>query len=599
MSCEFVIRPYNAPRAGYREDGTVFVRPDLTLLHAPSVYDFRDKTILHGPIADVIPSMPIFEMYPVGFSTIAEYLLAHGFETQVVNLAVNMLGSAKYDPEKVIAKLRPRLAFGVDLHWLPHAHGAVEVARLVKKHHPHLPVIVGGWAATYFHDQLLDYDCFDYVFRGDSTESPVGMLMRALAARDAGPDVLAQIPNLTWRDADGRVVVNELTNVPTTLDRWGNNYLNMFKMSLKYGSIAAQIPFHDWWSYPITAVMTCRGCNQNCAICGGSGAAVKGYASRCATAFRPAELIVDDVTRLARHTSGPIFLIGDLNQAGEGYADTILDGLRRHRVRNNIILELFDRAPDGYLRRVADAVAHFNFEMSPETHDEAIRKRGGKRYSNRDVTDSIAGALDNGAGKFDLYFMIGLPGQTPSSVLDTVAWAGELMDRFDERLALFISPLAPFLDPGSLAFENAEAYGYEILFRDFESHRRAIAAPTWKQTLNYQTRWMTRDDIVEATYAAARRLNALKYEKGRIDRRTFRHVDRRIGRAIELMEICDRLLAAGDPERFATQWAQYKIDADEASADTVNASHEIKWRVLGSNFNYLNILRDMILGPPR
>ena len=49
-------------------------RPDIIFLHAPSVYDFRKKTIIYGPISDVIPSSPVFEMYPIGFMTISAHL---------------------------------------------------------------------------------------------------------------------------------------------------------------------------------------------------------------------------------------------------------------------------------------------------------------------------------------------------------------------------------------------------------------------------------------------------------------------------------------------------------------------------------------------
>ncbi len=51
---------------------------DLVLLHPPSVYDFRKKASMYGPISDVVPSTPIFEMYPIGFMTIANYLKKHG-----------------------------------------------------------------------------------------------------------------------------------------------------------------------------------------------------------------------------------------------------------------------------------------------------------------------------------------------------------------------------------------------------------------------------------------------------------------------------------------------------------------------------------------
>ena len=49
-------------------------RIDLVLLHAPSVYDFRERSIMSGPVSDMVPSTPAFEMYPLGFTTMAQYL---------------------------------------------------------------------------------------------------------------------------------------------------------------------------------------------------------------------------------------------------------------------------------------------------------------------------------------------------------------------------------------------------------------------------------------------------------------------------------------------------------------------------------------------
>ena len=98
-------------------------KPDFVLLHAPSNYDFRKRAIMYGPISDVIPSTPLFEMYPIGFVSIAAYLEKHGVSTRVVNIANRMLTEPKFDVERFLAKLSP-LAFGIDLHWLPHALGS-------------------------------------------------------------------------------------------------------------------------------------------------------------------------------------------------------------------------------------------------------------------------------------------------------------------------------------------------------------------------------------------------------------------------------------------------------------------------------------------
>ena len=108
---------------------------DMIFLHAPSVYDFRKKPIFYGPVSDVVPSSPVFEMYPVGFMTISAHLEEAGYKTRIVNLAVRMLQSKKFDAERTIKKLDAHV-FAIDLHWMPHAHGALEIAKIVKRYHP-------------------------------------------------------------------------------------------------------------------------------------------------------------------------------------------------------------------------------------------------------------------------------------------------------------------------------------------------------------------------------------------------------------------------------------------------------------------------------
>ena len=118
-------------------------RTDLILLHPPSVYDFRQQTILYGPSSDQVPSSPIFELYPIGMTSIAEYLERAGYRVRIVNLAVRMLRDPRFDAERLIKELDAPV-FGIDLHWLLHCHGAIEIARLVKRHHPRSKLVFGG-----------------------------------------------------------------------------------------------------------------------------------------------------------------------------------------------------------------------------------------------------------------------------------------------------------------------------------------------------------------------------------------------------------------------------------------------------------------------
>jgi len=106
---------------------------DLLLLHPPSVYDFRTKSILYGPVSDMVPSSTVFEMYPIGFLTILSYLRERGgLQVRIVNLALRMMNNRRFDVRSFLARLSVK-AVGIDLHWMPHAHGALEVPRVVKE----------------------------------------------------------------------------------------------------------------------------------------------------------------------------------------------------------------------------------------------------------------------------------------------------------------------------------------------------------------------------------------------------------------------------------------------------------------------------------
>jgi B12-binding domain/radical SAM domain protein len=293
---------------------------DLILFHPPSVYDFRQKTILYGPTSDLIPSSPIFELYPIGFTSIAEYLERAGYRVRIVNLAVRMLRDPKFDAEKLVRSLKATV-FGIDLHWLLHSHGAIEISRMVKRHHPEAKLILGGLSASYYHRELLDYPEIDYVLRGDSTEEPLRQLMECIV-NDREP---TEVPNLSWRDGSGGVHQNPLSHVPDELsDVFVNHYDHTVRSVVRYRDLSNYLPYKHWLRYPITAVLTCRGCTHNCLICGGSAAAFRQCYNRKRPAFRTPEAVVHDVKRIGRLSNGPIFILGDILQAGEDYAYQLL-----------------------------------------------------------------------------------------------------------------------------------------------------------------------------------------------------------------------------------------------------------------------------------
>jgi len=558
---------------------------DLVFLHAPSVYDFRERATLWGPISDLVPSTPVFDMYPIGFATLMAHAQQAGFRVRIANLAARMVRSARFRPEKLLQAIETR-AFGIDLHWLPHAHGALEVARLAKAYHPDVPVIFGGYSATYFHEELIRYPFVDYVLRGDSTEHPLEQLLQHILAGTTPADV----PNLTWKDGQGEVHINPLTYIPEDLDHLILDYHPLVKAVVRDRDLLNYAPFSHWLEYPIMASLTVKGCTQNCTICGGSAFAGQHLSGRQRPAYRSPEKLAEDVRRMGRLSRAPVFILGDLRQPGMDYARRFFRAVQGFD--GAVIVEFFYPVERAYMEELAAALPNFIVEFSPESHDPAVRRASGKGYSNQGIEQTIAACLDAGARRFDLFFMIGLAQQTPDSALETVDYCRALLARFDDgRLIPFTSPLAPFLDPGSRAYEHAAEVGYIRHAETLEEHRQLLLQPTWKHMLSYETRWMNRDTLVGVTYEAGFRLNRLKREFGIISVEKADETETRIGQARALMEEIEGLMARMEGDALVRALLALKPHIDAANTSTVCDKAELDVDVGRIPFKVFNLAR--------
>jgi B12-binding domain/radical SAM domain protein len=565
-------------------------RIDLVLLHAPSVYDFRERSIMSGPVSDMVPSTPAFEMYPLGFTTMAEYLERHGYKARIVNLAVLMLNRPGFDVERAIREMDP-VAFGIDLHWMPHAHGSIEIARICKRHHPDTPVIFGGLTSSYFHEEVASYPCVDYVLRGDSTEEPLRRLMSAIR----GHGSVADIPNLTWKGADGSINVNELSWVPADMDDISLDYSFAMRGVIRYRDMMGSVPFKDWLSYPVCASLTCRGCTHDCVTCGGSASAFRNHFGRDRVAFRDPELLVHDITHIQKYIPGPIFVLNDFLQAGPDYIEAFVRGLGRIGLRNPIGFEFFRPPEEDFYAFLDEHLPDYSVEISVESHDDAVRAAFGKgHYTTEQVEESIRAALRNGCKRFDLYFMTGIPTQTAESVLETGEYVKGLYDRTgnDARLLPFISPMAPFLDPGSKVFDDPGKYGYTLKAHTLEEHRQLLLEPSWRHIMNYESDAMTPGELVESTYQAAVDINRVKVGVGAVEARVAAATERRIGEARSAMARIDGILA-GDPARRDGDLAALRVEVDRLNESTLIEKSELEWPRRARVYHVLNVIKLM------
>ena len=549
---------------------------DMVLLHAPSVWDFRDEVIIQGPLADVIPSTTEFEMYPIGLTSIASYLEANNYNVRLVNLAYRMLKEPTYDVEHRISTLNAPV-FGIDLHWLPHANGALGIAELVKRLHPESKVLLGGLSASYFHEEIMTNPAVDFVIRGDSTEEPCRQLLQAL--RLGTP--LDDVENLTWRRDDETVVVNPLTFVPEDLD-WIDvpAYDFMLHAVFKYRSFRDFLPYLEWLRYPSTMLLNSRGCTFDCAICGGSRSAYEVVVGRKRAGMRSPEKLVADARLISTFSRAPIFLVHDPRVGGIARSKRFFELFGASGVRNELVIETFFPADRKFFTMVDDATAAWSLQITIESSDPQIRKVNGKfAVSNVAVERTLEAALDAGCQKLDLFFMVGLSGQTPEKALETVDYCRHLVERFgaDKRLQFYVAPLGPFLDPGSRAFEHPEELGFHPRFTTLAEHRQALLGPTWQDMLSFDTDWMSRDEIVSTTYQVGGQLNDLKLEAGLIDAHTHGTVAQHLSSAVRVLAEVQAMSTLPEPER-RRRLRSVALQSSAANTESLVGEDELKWK---------------------
>jgi clorobiocin biosynthesis protein CloN6 len=478
------------------------VQLDFALVHAPSVYDFRNRDdVLFAYLSnsDSVHVSPIFEMPPVGMFALEQHARAKGHRTKFFNLASRMLRDPAFDAERFIRSLDARFV-GFDLHWLVHCQGALALAELWKRIHPGVKTVFGGISSTYFHEQLIEYSQVDYVVRGFDTLLPVELLL----ASNNAPAALASIPNLTYK-RDREPTVNPLSHAP-----------RVYSAAVDWSQVFSE---DRKGMTPYNLVIPQAGCEYNCRWCGGSRhffSKYMGLEHGVPRVHKSREALEKELRSIAvsakgRHTVTMIDFWHEYPELFDAAADVFVDPkitcvhFSLHR------LPKLERAA-----RMGESVQAV-IELSPDSHDLTVAKASGRGKYTMDQMEEFIDNLLGRVHSFEIYFMIGLPQQTAASVLETVKYCEHLLEKYQGKpVTPFVCPMLPFLDPGSEIADNPEKYGYRLIHKTLEEHRRALTSLNWRDRLNYETKWMTRQELVDVSYQAVKRLTTAKERYGKL-----------------------------------------------------------------------------------
>ena len=478
---------------------------DLLLVHAPAFFEFRDRADIYFPFLGTsgdVPITPLYEYFPIGFKSLQRYLTERDVQVELLNLSTLFLRYRKLSLESVAQALDVRL-IGIDLHWMVHVQGSLAVAQAIKQLRPEVPIIFGGISSTYYADELIRYPFVDMVMQGYDTHEPMAALMRCL--RDGSS--LERVPNLLWK-SDGRVVHNDFSYKP---DSWGCG-INWEQMP--EGPKLTTLPIREVLSTQNA------GCAYNCGWCGGSREAFRRvFKKRRAMARRPPEQVqyeFDSLARMANVDKYHFYSVGSYNETRAGML-SFLDRVGEANLRS-VSYEQFHLTSDEVLQRMVQANRRTVITLSPESHDPRVAKLAGRGvYSNEELEAWIDRALDIGLFQIDIWYFVGMPEQDEKSVMETVDYCQRLLEKWPrKRVNPMLCPMIPFLDPASTFFEHPDEHGYRVFYRTAEEHRRGMERASLINRINYETRWLSREELVTVGFRALRRLMAVKADLGKL-----------------------------------------------------------------------------------
>jgi B12-binding domain/radical SAM domain protein len=461
---------------------------DVVLIHPPANYDFRKKTLFPGPIAYTVgESKEQFMIPSVGILSIAEYLDRNGYKVIVDNLCERMVKDKDLDVEEHIKNLQARV-YAIGLHWCVHSQGAIEIADMCKQLHPDSIVVMGGLTSTVFAEEIVSKCSYiDAVVRGEA-EKPFLALMKALD----GDKQLAEVPNLTLRNDEGRVISNPLMPPSDNLDEYDFTRLDLLEP--REVIFRKDMPAH--WMIPV-----CRGCTHNCATCGGSAYSYKKYLGRCKPAFRSPHRIAQDINRLGEQGVELIFLFQDPRMGGRQYWSELFTTLRdeiKQKVR--LSMEIFGPADEEYIKAISEIGVPVTLTVSPESGVDSIRKAHGRNYT-MDGIFKTAGLCKKYNIMIGIHMMIALGNDTRETIKQTWKTWEQIcqVDRNSPGESPVLHAFGPMilLDPGSPAFDSPGNHGFQLIFKNFEDYFKGLYKPVWTQWISYETKHLNRKAIVE------------------------------------------------------------------------------------------------------
>ncbi|MFC1642476.1 cobalamin-dependent protein [Myxococcota bacterium] len=405
---------------------------------------------------------------PMGLLALAERARRQGYETEIIHLGVEWMLNPAFSIAEEVRRREVR-AIGLPLHWHYQTYDVLRVATALKQVAPDAFVFLGGLTASYFAEEILRaFPAVDAVVQGDG-EKPLEALLRCLA--EAGHD-LDEVPNLFYRDGceikrsptnylARSEDLDELVFAELPLLRHYQTYVESFGFPLAFSKEYRREEHqqHQRMGRSFFPLCTGRGCPTVCSYCGGNRDTLKKINTGNRVLWRSQDRVVEDIHRALEAGYQTMSLCFDPAPQHDEYYVTLFERIHRERVPADFYFECWALPTERFLRAFAQTFhpPHSYIAVSPDSGNEKVRAvNKGFRYTNSELLQSLALAEESGV-QVDVFFSIGLPGETIREALETRDLITELRERFSNIRRLMTWSVQ--LEPGSPQFERPGDFG--------------------------------------------------------------------------------------------------------------------------------------------
>ena len=402
------------------------------------------KTLLIIPSQEKVYGIKMTPSYaPLGILYVGAVLERMGVVVKVLDMDADRLGT-----DDIISSVK---AFRPDLIGItattPMVKGAFNISAVLKRYFD-IPVVLGGIHATMNSEECAKVPSIDFVVKGEGEET-ICDLVKALLMKELS---FSSIKGLYYkagediRFAGNRALIADLDSIP-------------FPSRHLLGSLSNYKP-PDAEHMPVASIMTTRGCPGRCTYCCTKNIFEDRYRARSI------ENVIEEIDHLVK-----MFKVREIHIADDAFnvnKRRTIDLCRAIKARDyKVNFEFLNGLRADVLdEEMLDAfisVGVKNVGFGLESADKGILANVKKNIMPEVVERAVRLSKNKGL-KTWVFFMIGLPGETETTIRNSIEFAKKM----DPDFAKFLI-FKPF--PGSEIYKKIKGDG---LIEDFNTDNYGV-----------------------------------------------------------------------------------------------------------------------------